>query len=132
MLIIQRCRHFILLTLLLWGMIGGVVSIHRCMDLTSKSEPLKAVSCCCDNNHPANNFVNKGGCCKSITSYIGIPFYFVVNKPFLFSSDDFKLFFLPIDKCYLNQVYIFEKSIRPPPEIIAVAEWDKYIKVLRI
>ena len=127
-----RFRQFFLLSLILWGVVGGVFSIHRCLNMASSHSLAIEKSCCCDNSHASKNSFNKAPCCKTISSYVSIPFYFVVGKLFKFSLNNHSLFYRSMQVHFFNQGFAIEKFIHPPPDLNSDFDSIQNKRALRI
>lgn len=126
----QRFRRLFLLLLIFWGIAGGLVSLHTCLD---NSDSIKSVnSCCCDEGHLAIKDVSQGECCKTVTSYVGIPLYFLDNSNTISFFDSSSL----INASYVSP--LFERfsltflTIHPPPENQYLSGNGKGILAMRI
>jgi hypothetical protein len=114
---------------MVWGIVGGLISLHTCLD---SSENKMADSCCCDSNHVSKIENESTDCCKTLTSYVGIPLYFVDGKQALSFSDCFQLDFSILETIVQSQIVPFNITIHPPPEIHIVQGQFKRMLAMRI
>ena len=126
----QRFRRLFLLLLIFWGIAGGLVSLHTCLDNSDSVQTVN--SCCCDEGHIAVKDVSQSDCCKTVTSYVGIPLYFLDNSNTISFFDYSSL----INSSYISP--LFERfsltflTIHPPPENQFPSGINKRILAMRI
>ena len=126
----QRFRRLFLLLLIFWGIAGGLVSLHTCLD---SSDTMQSVnSCCCDEGHIAVKDVSQSDCCKTVTSYVGIPLYFLDNNNTISFFDSSLL----INASYVSPLFelfsLTSLTIHPPPENQFPSGINKCILAMRI
>ncbi|MFM2157166.1 MAG: hypothetical protein RL516_1915 [Bacteroidota bacterium] len=126
----QRFRRLFLLLLIFWGIAGGLVSLHTCLD---NSDSIQSVnSCCCDEGHIAIKDVSQSDCCKTVTCYVGIPLYFLDNSNTLSFFDSCSL----INASYFSLLFegfsLTFLTIHPPPESQFPTGNGKRILAMRI
>lgn len=126
----QRFRRFFLLLLIFWGIVGGLVSLHTCLDNNPNKTEIS--SCCCDTGHSIKKEVSQGDCCKTVTSYVGIPLYFVDTNSSISFSDYFTVIVSEVVRPILNCIYLSSIKIHPPPENIFLQELGKSMLAMRI
>lgn len=125
----QRFRRLFLLCLMLWGIVGGLVSLHTCLDTADNKT---TVSCCCDNSHLSQLENKSNDCCKTLTSYVGIPLYFVDARPSFSFFDCFQLVFSVLETHLQIQTVSFHNTIHPPPEISVIQGQFNRMLIMRI
>ncbi len=113
----QRFRRFFLLSLILWGVIGGLVSLHSCMNEASSYSAYNS-SCCCGNKSTPSciNLFSKKDCCKTITSYVGLPLYYLVQHNLICSLSSISLMIMGDDSASFECHAFTILSVHPPPE----------------
>jgi hypothetical protein len=126
----QRFRRLFLLLLIFWGIAGGLVSLHTCLDDSDRVQTVN--SCCCDEGHSALQDESQGDCCKTVTSYVGIPLYFLDNSNAI-SFFDCNLL---INASYVSPLFelfsLTSLTIHPPPENQFPSGINKCILAMRI
>ena len=126
----QRFRRLFLLLLIFWGIAGGLVSLHTCMD---NSDSIQSVySCCCNEGHISINDVSQSDCCKTVTSYVGIPLYFLDNSITLSFFDNSSLIISSYVSLLFECSSLTFLTIHPPPENQFPSGNGKRILAMRI
>lgn len=126
----QRFRRLFLLLLIIWGIAGGLVSLHTCMDNSERKQEVS--SCCCDEGHQSIKNVSQGDCCKTVTSYVGIPLYFVdTNSPISF-FDSATFISSEIVSPIVEHLSLTFIAVHPPPENLFLSGLGKCILAMRI
>jgi len=127
----QRFRRLFLFSLVLWGMVGGLISLHICLNDSSVKKQ-EVDSCCCEKNNSSKNEINAINCCKTITCYVGIPLYFVHSNSTNFFLNTFQLFDAPKMVSDFN-VFISNNAINhPPPDVGVFLDYNKPVLAMRI
>jgi hypothetical protein len=97
------------------------------------SDSIQSVnSCCCDEGHISINDVSQGDCCKTVTSYVGIPLYFLDNSNALSFFDNSSLIISPYVSPLVECSSSTFLTIHPPPENQFPTGNDKRILAMRI
>ena len=125
----QRFRRLFLLCLILWGIAGGLVSLHTCLDST---ENKVADSCCCESSPSSQVESKSADCCKTLTSYVGIPLYFINAKQNFSFSDCFQFEFSVLETQFNSEIVSFNNTIYPPPDIPIIQGQFKRMLAMRI
>lgn len=89
-------------------------------------------SCCCESNHFSQTENKSTDCCKTLTSYVGFPLYFIDGKQALCFSDCFQLDFSILETIVQSQIAPFNITIHPPPENHFSSGSGKRILAMRI
>ena len=114
----------------MWGIAGGLVSLHTCLDNSERKQAVN--SCCCNEVDFAKKVVSQSDCCKTITSYVGIPLYFVENNTSISIFEGVSFIISEIASPLINSTSPPFLSVHPPPQSQFLAQAITHILVMRI
>ena len=114
---------------MLWGVVGGLISLHTCLGAPKNK---MATSCCCESKHFSQTENKSTDCCKTITSYVGFPLYFIDGKQTLCFLDCSPLDFSFFEIHFQSQIVSFYNTMHPPPDIPIVQDQFKRMLAMRI
>lgn len=126
----QRFRRLFLLLLIIWGIAGGLVSLHTCLDNSNRMQTSN--SCCCDEGHSTIKDESQGDCCKTVNSYVGIPLYFLDNSNAISFFNSSSLVDVSNVSALFECYSLKFTNVYPPPESQFSSGINKHILAMRI
>jgi len=75
-------------------------------------------SCCCENNSTSSftDLYSKKDCCKTITSYVGLPLYYIGQYNPIISLGSISLMIMGYESSSFECLSFTISSVHPPPE----------------